>query len=127
MFKPQRSVTVLKVKIVGPHLLFISVLLALAGCAETDPYEREGVWRPNGANDANLRAMVANPADLARGVGDGRGNSQQAEAAIERLRADKVKALPASGIAQINVSGSSGGGGAGSGSAPASAGSSGGQ
>ncbi len=102
----------------GARMMGISALLVLVGCADTDPYTREGVWRPSGTNEANLRAMVANPADLARGVGDGTGDSQQAEAAIERLRADKVKALPASGIAQINITGggsNSGGSGGGSG------------
>ena len=33
-----------------------------------DPYRREGTWRPNGANEANLRAMVVSPSDLVRGV-----------------------------------------------------------
>ncbi len=104
-------------KRIGAQMMGISVLLGLAGCADTDPYSREGIWRPSGTNEANLRAMVANPADLARGVGDGMGDSHQAEAAIERLRADKVKALPASGIAQISVTGGSSGSGSGSGAA----------
>ncbi len=100
--------------------LLVGVILLASGCAATDPYKREGVWHPNGSNDSNLRAMVAIPSDLVRGVGDGRGNSQQAEAAIERLRQDKVKALPASGIAEFNVS-NSGSGSSASASAPAGA------
>ena len=84
----------------------LGLLLAMGGCAFTDPYERAGVWRPNGANDANLIAMVKTPSDLVQGVGDGLGNGQLAAAAIERLRADKVKPLPDSGVAQISLSGS---------------------
>jgi type IV pilus biogenesis protein CpaD/CtpE len=89
--------------------LVASVVLLVAGCAATDPYEKEGVWHPAGTNEANLRAMVAIPSDLVSGVGDGHGNSQQAEVAVERLRADKVKDLPASGVAQFSTTGSSGG------------------
>jgi hypothetical protein len=96
--------------------LFLGLLLLSTGCAATDPYEREGVWHPNGSNETDLRAMVAMPSDLVQGVGDGHGNSQQAEAAVERLRTDKVKPLPASGVAQITVNasgaGTSGGAGA---------------
>ena len=44
--------------------LLLAVLLVLAGCNRTDPYLRAGNWRPNGSNAANLRAMVAVPADL---------------------------------------------------------------
>src|ERR1700722_18591537 len=47
-----------------PLALASLLLLALAGCAQTDPYTRPGAWRPNGANDANLRAMVVVPSDL---------------------------------------------------------------
>jgi type IV pilus biogenesis protein CpaD/CtpE len=102
-----------------PHQisLFLGLLLLSTGCTSTDPYEREGVWHPQGSNEANLRAMVAIPADLAQGVGDGHGNSQQAEAAIERLRTDKVKALPASGIAEFNTNSSGAGASGGAGAA----------
>jgi hypothetical protein len=122
VIKPERNKTMPTAKLI----ITLGLLGALAGCSmdETDPYTRQGAWRPNGANDTNLRAMLVNPADLGRGVGDGQGNSQQAEAAIERLRADKVKPLPASGIAQITVSGSSGAaaGGAGAGTGAAGTG-----
>jgi hypothetical protein len=76
------------------------VLLTLAACAATDPYMREGVWRPNNANEANLRAMVAVPSHLVAGVA-GPGDVQQAAAALERHRNDKMRLLPDSGIAKI--------------------------
>lgn len=41
-------------------------LILVAGCA-AEPFERPGTWRATGANEQNLRAMVANPADLERG------------------------------------------------------------
>jgi len=49
-----------------PRFTALFVLLALLGCDRTDPYLRDGVWHPNGANQANLRAMVALPSSLFR-------------------------------------------------------------
>jgi hypothetical protein len=80
--------------------LLFCIAVALAGCNGIDPYLREGTWRPNGANEANLPLMVASPADLARGVG-GPGDGQQAAAALDRYRNDKVRQLPTSGVAEI--------------------------
>ena len=91
----------------------VGLLLATTGCQLTDPYERVGSWRPNRSNDTNLQRMVANPSDLARGVGDGNGDGQQAVAALDRRRADKVKALPDSGLAQIVIQSAGTGGTAG--------------
>lgn len=85
------------------RVLSCLALLAAAGCQATDPYERTGVWRPNGSNDANLTAMVASPGDLVSGVGDGTSNGHLAVAAIDRLLSDKVKPLPDTGLAQITL------------------------
>ena len=53
------------------RLLCWAVLLPVAGCGSVvDIYERPGTWRPVGANDANLRAMIADPDDLVTGVAD---------------------------------------------------------
>ncbi len=78
-----------------------ALALALAGCDAMDPYRREGMWRPNGANDADLRAMVVSPSDLVRGVPSTGGNGQQAAAALDRYRNDKVRLLPDTGLAKI--------------------------
>lgn len=71
------------------------LLLALGGCAETlDPYAREGVWRPSGANDHNLRAMVAAPGEIVVGTGAAGADGQTAAEAVARLRTDRVRPLP---------------------------------
>lgn len=76
------------------HLLLGAALLG-AGCAGlADPFERPGTWTPRGANDANLRAMIVDPAHLERGEGDPRGRGRQATNAIERLEDDKLHQLP---------------------------------
>lgn len=49
------------------RLLWLPLALAAAGCIDPEPYTRPGTWQATGANDANLRAMIANPADLQRG------------------------------------------------------------
>jgi type IV pilus biogenesis protein CpaD/CtpE len=90
--------------------LLLPLLAALAGCNQIDPYTREGNWRPNGANDANLRAMVAVPADLATATPANPADGHMAAAALDRLRQGTVRALPDSGLAQIvPVSGGSSG------------------
>jgi hypothetical protein len=81
------------------------LLVALAGCNQIDPYQREGVWRPNGANDANLRAMVAVPSDLVAATPARPADGELAAAAVDRLRHDRVHPLPNTGLAQIVLSG----------------------
>ena len=77
------------------------LLLAVAGCDQVDPYSRPGVWRPHGSNDANLRAMVVVPSDLVLATPTARADGGLAAAALTRLRRDRVRPLPDSGVAQI--------------------------
>ena len=87
----------------------IPLVLLLAACqAPVEPTRREGTWLPSKANDTNLRAMVANPADLTEGAGDPGGRGWQASNAIGRLRDDKVKALPDVRASRVGPSLSSG-------------------
>ena len=48
-------------------LLAAATAATLAACTD-DPFERPGTVAPRGFNDANLRAMVVDPAHLRRGV-----------------------------------------------------------
>ncbi|MGI4941903.1 MAG: CpaD family pilus assembly lipoprotein [Janthinobacterium lividum] len=80
-------------------------VLAIASCTSTDPLTRDGLWQPSGANEANLAAMVADPADLVRGKEAEGSDGQRAAAAVARLRLDRVKPLPDSGIAQFTTTG----------------------
>ncbi len=69
--------------------------VALAGCAlDADPFQAPGTWRATGDNDHNLRLMVADPGDLARGHGAATSRGAASSAAIQRLRDDKLKPLP---------------------------------
>lgn len=77
------------------------LMLAVTGCQKLDPYEREDAWRPNGANAANLRAMVAVPADLVAGRLAAPANGSLAVEALTRLRQDRVRPLPDSAVAQV--------------------------
>ena len=78
----------------------LGCLGTLTACGP-DPLYREGSWNPSHVNGANLTLMVANPADLRKGSGTTLSDGQIATAAIERLRMDKVKKLPASDVATI--------------------------
>lgn len=77
------------------------ILLALAGCDSFDPYEREGSWRPSGANDIALRAMLVEPDELFVGTSERGADGQRGGAAVERLRNDRVRDLPASRLVPI--------------------------
>ena len=97
--------------------LALAGLLALSACGpEFDPLSREGLYRPIHVNRANLVAQVANPADLVRGTGSTTADGQLAAAAVDRLRTDRVKKLPASDLAAVtaNSSGSNDSGSSGS-------------
>lgn len=78
-----------KIRVSTARLAGLALVAALAapvaGCAGTDPYERAGIWKPSGVNDANIAAQVANPADLARGRGDSTGTVRTATRAVDRL------------------------------------------
>jgi len=86
-------------------LILLPPLLLGAGCAATDPFAAEGRWRPAGVNEANLRAMVADPAHLVRGAESRRADGQLAAAAVDRLRRDRVRPLPSSGVARMQAAG----------------------
>ena len=78
----------------------------LSGCAYdlTDPYQRPGTYRPLGDNDANLRVMVANPADLVEGTGSPSALGSEAGPPVARLLAGKRYPLPDLNAATVSVS-----------------------
>lgn len=77
------------------------LLIVLAGCNQIDPYRRAGAWRPNNANDSNLRAMVVVPSDLAVASRGSPADGALAAAALSRLHHDRVRPLPDSALAPI--------------------------
>ena len=86
------------------RVLLCIAVLGLGACGlmdMMDPYRREGMWRPNNANEDNLRAMVVSPSDLVRGISNDASDGQQAAAALDRMRNDKMRALPDSAIAKV--------------------------
>lgn len=91
----------------------LCAIVALGGCMERDPYRRTDVWRPTGANSANIAAMAANPKDLIRGSGTTRSHSAAHIKSIERVQEDRAK--PLLGPAGSSSGGQSGGGGGGQG------------
>ena len=81
-------------------------LVLLAGCSYDpfDPYQRPGTWVPSGANDANLRAMVANPHDLVEGTGEGVSSGAEAGPPVTRVLTGRRYPLPnISSAAPIDV------------------------
>ena len=82
-------------------VLVLVLALGLAGCAVTDPLEREGLWRPTGVNEANLRLMIAVPSDLVQGAAAHTADGEGAARAVRRLQRGRVKPLPDVGISKI--------------------------
>jgi hypothetical protein len=84
---------------------WLTVALLVSGCTYdmSDPYLRPGTWNPTGDNDANLRAMVANPHDLVEGTGQGASASAEAAPPVARLLAGKRYPLPQLNASDLNV------------------------
>ncbi|MCB8875900.1 hypothetical protein [Acidisoma silvae] len=70
--------------------------LGCAGCAMTDPYQRDGMWQPTGAIPANIAVMVADPNDLIAGHGESTPTHYDSTIPIDRIMADKPKGLDGS-------------------------------
>jgi type IV pilus biogenesis protein CpaD/CtpE len=58
----------------------------------------------------NIELQVAHPSDLLAGRGTTDSDGETAAAAVERMRKDKVRALPDSSLVPIGGSGSTSGG-----------------
>lgn len=89
--------------------------LLLAGCAGNpltgDPMDQPGTWAPSGDNDANLRAMLADPADLLAGVGTPNSLGVEAAPAVGALLSGKRAPLLDEPTSQLGSGGGSGGNG----------------
>jgi type IV pilus biogenesis protein CpaD/CtpE len=66
----------------------------LCGCAETDPYQRPGLWQPEGVNAGNIATMAQDPRDLIRGHATPGPEWRSGAAAVDRWWNDKAKPLP---------------------------------
>ena len=90
----------------------LAAAASLAACT-ADPFERPGTVAPRGLNDANLRAMVVDPAHLRRGVGTDATRGDAGTKPVDLLRSGKRPALPGNGAAapSIDMNGGPGNGG----------------
>jgi len=86
-------------------LLALAAALPCAACGgpEPFPFAASGRWRPGGSNEANLRAMVFDPAHIERGQDALRRDAQAATAAVARHRSDRVRPLPRTSTSALGV------------------------
>lgn len=85
-------------------LAAFGLVALLAGCAV--PVDERG-WVPTGANEANLRAMIADPQDLERGRGTTLADGDIDVRAVGRWRRGEIE-LPQTGSG-TSVGGGNGG------------------
>ena len=90
----------------------LPILFALAACAQ-DPFDRPGTWSvplgTPGANDANLRTMIADPRDLTAGTGEENSAGTQAVIPVRRLLIGRRPQLPQSDVSSLRAGGGAGG------------------
>ncbi len=91
----------------------LALALGLGACAPdtyfppTD-FERAGTWQAEGINDRNLRAMVADPSHLTRGVGAATDRGAAGATAVAAMMDCRRPRLPASfNLSQIAAGGGS--------------------
>ena len=89
----------------------VALAAPLAGCGDRDPYRRTDVWRPTGANAANIAAQVADPNDMIRGRSSvPRANAEPSALAVDRIQTDHPKVLRGMGGSGGSSGGDSGSG-----------------
>jgi hypothetical protein len=74
-------------------LAALAALLSLVGGCSQDPIDRPGTWQATGANERNLREMVARPSDLERGVAPVGERGNVAALAATRLYVERRRQL----------------------------------
>jgi type IV pilus biogenesis protein CpaD/CtpE len=93
------------------RLVLMTGLLLLSACGNRDPYLRDDVWKPTGANAGNLAVMVANPNDLIAGRHAAVSDTHASTIAIQHIWDGQPQ--PLSGGSGGGASSSSGAGGSG--------------
>jgi hypothetical protein len=91
-----------------PIALSLAALL-IGGCAWiVDPQNAPGTWRPAGVNEHNLRVMAAVPSEIRQGATFAPTDGEAARDGANRLRTDRVRPLPDTGVARITITPNSG-------------------
>lgn len=90
-------------------LLLLTGALILSACGNRDPYLRNDVWTPTGANAGNMAAMLANPNDLLVGRHSAKGDTKASTVAIQHIWEGQPQPLSYGSSAAGSGSSSSGG------------------
>ena len=95
------------------HLAIVPVLAASLGLGACAPdtyfpptdFERAGTWQAEGINDRNLRAQVADPSHLTRGVGAATDRGQAGAAAVAAMEEGRRAPLPRTSLTTVGQQG----------------------
>lgn len=94
--------------LIRPGLAALALSL-IAGCAPDDTMQKPGTWSLEtygSSNDANLRAMIADPEDLIHGRGEDTAIGAEAARPVAALEAGKRAPLPKVDSLHIDGTGS---------------------
>lgn len=94
----------------GRIILLVGLGLSLAGCTQYGAWNSPGMWQPTGSNEANLRAMVADPQDLVSGRGRNTAPGDEAAQSVSNLESGKTPSLAGGASSGSGSSASSGSG-----------------
>lgn len=93
----------------------LAIALALGACADSyiapTDFERRGTWQADGVNDRNLRAMVADPSHMTRGVGAATERGDAGAAAVAAMQQGITDIGQQAGGGGAGVTSGGGGGG----------------
>lgn len=85
---------------------WLMLVLTAAACSPDYPFDKPGTWsldQLGGANDANLRVMVANPRDLVAGAGENTSVGVEAATPVHKLFTGRRAQLPPLNTLDVNV------------------------
>jgi hypothetical protein len=90
-------------------LVAAAAAACLSACAD-DPFDRPGTVSPRGFNDANLRAMVVDPAHLRRGLDAQTTRGDAGTRPVDLLRAGRRAPVPGGAASTPSLDAAPGGG-----------------
>ena len=86
-------------------LAVLAASIGLSGCSEYE-VDRPGTWRPTGANEQNIRAMLVDPQQYSLGTGAITDRGDAGSRAVTRLNNERRRQLIDAAVSRVGPSNS---------------------